>query len=55
MNCEYYDTLIKSFKTRLKRSFSVPKIYPKSTQMYILYTNLSFYIIFTMFHYIGQG
>ncbi len=39
----------------IKASFSFPKIIPKSTHMYTLYTNLSFYIILTMFHYIGQG
>ncbi len=33
----------------VKASFSFPKIIPKSTQMY---TNLSFYITFALFHYI---
>ncbi len=36
-------------------SFSFLKIIPKSTQMYTLYTNMLFYITFTMFRYIGQG
>ncbi len=39
----------------IKISFSFPNIIPKSTQMYTLYTILSFYITFAMFHYIGQG
>ncbi len=38
----------------IKASFTVPIIISKSTEMYTLYTNLSFYITFTMFHYIGQ-
>ncbi len=36
-------------------SFTFPKIILKNTTMYVLYNNLSFYITFTMFHYIGQG
>ncbi len=36
----------------IKASFSFPKIIPKNTQMYTLSTNLSFYITFTLFHYI---
>ncbi len=38
----------------IQASFSFPQIIPKNTHMYTLYTNFSFYITFTMFHYIGQ-
>ncbi len=40
-----------------KFSFSFPKIIPKSTHMHTLhtlYTNMSFYITFIIFHIIGQ-
>ncbi len=43
------------FVWHLKATFSIPKIIPKSTQMYTLYSNLSFCITFTILHYIGQG
>ncbi len=35
--------------SNVKASFSFRKIIPKITQIYILYTNLSFYITFTIF------
>ncbi len=54
MNIYYFNSLM-YFQLTIKTSFSFPKIIPKSTQMYTLNTNLSFYITFTMFHYIGQG
>ncbi len=44
--------------TKLNKShmflLSSTQIIPKSTQMYTLYTNLSFYTTFIMFHYIRQ-
>ncbi len=43
------------FLMHVKASFSFTKIIPKSTQLYTLYNNVSFYITFTMFHYIRKG
>ncbi len=50
------------FMQTIKNSFlllNIPsrfqKIIKKNTQMYTLYTNLLFYITFTIFYYIGQG
>ncbi len=39
----------------LKASLPFRKLIPKSTQMYTLYTNLLFYISFTMLLYSEQG
>ncbi len=49
-----FDSIFFKF-LQVKLSSFFPKIIPKSTEMYTLYTNLLFFITFTMFHYIGQG